>query len=278
MGVPTSRLAGRVMEQALDGAQAAILGLPDDTGVRLNGGRPGAAQGPGAIRAALARYGAAEASLRWALTSDAGDVTPGDELELTHERVREAAGALHRRGITPVGVGGGHDLTFPFVRAAADSHGPVEVIYLDPHLDVRAERGSGMPFRALVESGAARGLHNQGFSAFVNTREHLAWFERAGGRINDLSPEGPWPPGPIAVSLDMDVIDQACAPGVSATNPCGWNPALACAWARAAGRHPGVVCFDLMELNPAHDPQGLTARLGAHLVLEFLAGLAERRP
>lgn len=277
-GVSSSRFASRVMGQPLAGARAAILGLPDDEGVRLNGGRPGAQGGPQALRAALARYGAAEAALNPAFpaTCDAGDVVSGQTLEETHARVLAAAGALHERGIVPVGIGGGHDLTFPFVHAAANAHGPLEVVYLDPHLDVRAERGSGMPFRALVEAGAARGLHIQGYSAFANSREHRAWFDEAGGRVDDLQPDGSWPAGPLAVSLDLDVIDQAFAPGVSATNPCGWCPARASAWVRAAGRHPGVVCFDIMELNPAFDPHGRTARLAAHLLLEFVAGLAER--
>ena len=96
-----------------DGA-IALLGLPDDTGVRLNHGRPGARDGPRAFRAALACSGAA-ASVVGALPGvfDAGDIRPGRTLEETHRRV---TAALLSAGLFPLAIGGGHDLTFPQVK------------------------------------------------------------------------------------------------------------------------------------------------------------------
>lgn len=273
-----SRMAGAIRREDPAGCRVALIGLPDDTGVRLNHGRPGAAEGPTALRAALARYGAAEPhATPWPGVFDAGDVPPaGDDLDETHRRVTEAVAALLDRGLLPVAVGGGHDLTFPFVRAVAAEHGPLHAVYFDPHLDVRAEPGSGMPFRRLVEAGAVDALTVHGFQPFSNTAEHARWFETHGGRIADATPADPWPDRDTAVSLDMDVIDQAFAPGVSAMNPCGWTPAQAAAWVDAAGRNPRVRCFDVMELSPPNDPSGRTARLAAHLFLTFLRAFAER--
>lgn len=282
--IAASRFASGIRRDSADGCRVALIGLPDDTGVRLNHGRPGAAEGPTALRAALARYGVAEpAGWAWPGVFDAGDVRPagsggggGDDLHETHRRVSEAVAAVVEMGLFPIGIGGGHDLTFPFVRSAVKTVAPVHMVYFDPHLDVREEAGSGMPFRRLVQAGSVRGMTIHGFQPFANATEHVRWFQAHGGRVSDLSPEDPWPDEPTAVSLDLDVIDQAFAPGVSAMNPCGWTPAQAERWVAAAGRNPRVRCFDIMELSPANDPSGRTARLAAHLLLTFLRAFAER--
>jgi hypothetical protein len=130
--------------------------------------------------------------------------------------------------------------------------------------------------RRLVEAGCVVALTIHGFQAFANAAEHVRWFQAHGGRVSEMTPEDPWPAGATAVSLDLDVIDQAFAPGVSAMNPCGWTPAQAERWVAAAGRNPRVRCFDMMELSPANDPSGRTARLAAHLLLTFLRAFGER--
>ena len=76
---------------------------------------------------------------------------PGRTLEATHRRVTAATTALLDAGLFPIAIGGGHDLTFPFVRAIAAEHSGLAGVYFDAHLDVRETRGSGMPFRRLVE-------------------------------------------------------------------------------------------------------------------------------
>lgn len=276
--VSDSRFASLIQRTQPDGCEIALIGMPDDTGVKMNNGRPGAAQGPAALRQALASYGVADASgWNWPTVFDAGDVVfePGDLTE-THRRVTEAVHTLVEHGMFPIGIGGGHDLTFPFVRGMVGSGPPMQGVYFDPHLDVRDEAGSGMPFRRLVESGAANALTIHGFQSLANSSEHVRWFQANGGRISDLSPSDPWPPRDVFVSLDLDVIDQAHAPGVSALNPNGWTPPLAEAWVAAAGRNPRVRCFDIMELNPVHDDNGRTARLAAHLLLVFLRAYTER--
>lgn len=284
--IPAGRMAGLVRRDGWEGCSIGLLGVPDDTGVGLNNGRLGAAQGPGAFRAALARYGAAQpAGIVWPGVFDAGDVEPGESLVETHERVTEAAGRLLDAGLLPAMIGGGHDLTYPFVRAlAARVSEPLHGVYFDAHLDVREEEGSGMPFRRLVEKCGVASLTVHGLDEMANGMGHVWWFGGHGGRIGTGEPvdDVSWPvgDGPVFVSFDLDVIDQGFAPGVSAMNPCGWSPGRACAWAREAGRRSRVRCFDLMELSPPHDAPagngGRTARLAARLFLEFLAGFAER--
>jgi arginase family enzyme len=260
-----------------DRARIAILGIPDDAGVRMNHGTPGAAHGPTAFRAALAKYGAADPhGWSWPSVVDVGDVIPADDLHETHNRVTSAAGELLDRGLIPVAIGGGHDLTFPFVRAAAERGGPMAGIYLDAHLDVRPEDGSGMPFRRLIEVCGVERLDVVGFSPLVNSAEHVRWFTGHGGHIDAIAPESDWVGSRLFVSIDLDSIDAAQAPGVSARNPSGLSVAEASRWALAAGRCQRVACFDLMELCPPNDEHGRTARVAAHLFLCFLRGAAER--
>ena len=144
------------------------------------------------------------------------------------------------------------------------------------HLDVRAETGSGMPFRRLLEGGHARELYVQGLDRFANTAEHVAWFLANGGSVGGFGRKMEWPEGDLFVSLDLDVVDQAHAPGVSAMNPCGWSSTLSEQWCFAAGRCERVRCFDIMELSPPHDEHGRTARLAARMLLAFLSGYVER--
>jgi len=197
--------------------------------------------------------------------------------------VTECVDAALDLGLFPLGIGGGHDLTFPLVRGVSErrrAHDPnasgLVGVYLDAHLDVRDEEGSGMPFRRLVERCGVRELHVHGLDPNANSLEHRKWFQAHGGHIDAFGPKDSWPPGDLFVSLDLDVIDQAFAPGVSAMNPCGWTPEMACGWVFEAGRNEKVVCFDIMELCPSHDQGGRTARLAARMMLEFLRGFSQR--
>jgi formiminoglutamase len=275
---PSGRFASTIRTGSGDGCTVALLGLPDDTGVRLNNGRTGAAGGPKAFRAALSRYGIADSAAGYLpLVFDAGDVMPTGSLEKTHERVTEATTALLDRGLFPIAIGGGHDLTFPFVRAVAAKYPKLAGVYFDAHLDVRETAGSGMAFRRLVEDCAVCALHLHGFRPLVNSLEHLNWFRAHSGRTHPENAKVALPKAKnLFVSFDLDVLDAAHAPGVSALNPAGWNVREAEAWVRACGADPRVRCFDLMELNPAHDPDGRTARVAAHLFLTFLQGFASR--
>ncbi len=269
------------------GCQIGLIGLPDDAGVRLNGGRPGAAEGPRAFREALCTYGVHDpAGWVYPKVFDAGDVEPAgghteSALLETHARVSEAVSGLLDLGLFPVGIGGGHDLTLAFVRAVAGRCRKMRGVYFDAHLDVRERVGSGMAFRRLVEECGAVELNIFGFNEMVNAREHVEWFEGHGGRVRGGIDElaGCLDGGDgraVFASFDLDVIDAAHAPGVSALNPAGWTVREARRAVRECGRAASVRCMDFMELSPAHDAGGRTARVAADLFLSFLRGFSER--
>lgn len=249
----------------------AILGMPDDTGVKMNGGRPGAKEGPSAIRRVLSRMGVDRpATFEWPTVYDAGDVLPaGDDLDETHRRVSEASASLTKAGLLPIGLGGGHDLTFAFVRGVIDgspeSLKPRLGEYFDPHLDVREYKGSGMPFRQLIESCGVTKLLNTGMDAKVNSRDHYEWFLSHGGDVPKIPSEPHTKP--YFVSFDLDAIDASHAPGVSAPAPCGEPASTARYWVWRAVSSPNLRCFDIMELSPPHDDRDRTARLAAYCFL-----------
>lgn len=298
------RFASRIRTDKPDGCRVALLGLPDDTGVGLLGGRAGAAKGPAAFRAALAGFGAAWDALAGrsldVAVFDAGNVAPAKgaseaALMKTHARVEAAATALHEQGLVVVAIGGGHDLTLPTVSALSKhAGGPVGGINLDAHTDVRETVGSGMPFRRLIESGALdpKRFVEAGLSRFVNAREHVEWLSSRGATLVSVEEVlelgvlarnwldaalGADPKAAGFVSIDLDGIDGAQVPGVSAINPMGIPVPGACHLAEAAGAEPRVRHFDLMELSPPHDPSGRSARVAALLFLSFIAGFATRR-
>ena len=276
------RFAQRVQSASPEGCQLALLGLPDDTGVKLNFGRPGASAGPAALRAALAGFGtsfdAAQGRELEVRIFDAGDVVPAagdDEAALleTHVRAESAARQLHELGLVVVGVGGGHDLSLPTIRACAAKLGaPLGGINVDAHLDVRERIGSGMPFRKLIEGRQldAGRFVELGLNRFANERADFDWLRGQGADlvlIEQLLREGARPHerltrvlagGAGFLSIDLDGLDGSVAPGVSAKNPLGLRVEQVAELAEAAGERPEVRHFDLMELCPAHDVDGRT--------------------
>lgn len=294
------RLAARLQRASHHGCRCALLGLPDDLGVQLNGGRPGANLGPSHFRAALARFGVAWDGLRGRELDlhvyDAGDVepAPGDgeaALFETHQRVLDAVTYLHEHGLIPVCVGGGHDLSLPAISALSRrAGGPIGGINLDAHLDVRARVGSGMPFRRLIEGEHLdpRRFVEVGLGRFSNDAHDLEWLGERGAWLlhaETVLAQGLDPAALLAratsegsafVSIDLDGLDQSVAPAVSSPNPLGLRLLDAARLAEAAGAHAAVRHFDLMELCPRFDPDSRTARSAVLLFLHFLTGLMER--
>ncbi|MGC4092565.1 MAG: formimidoylglutamase [Polyangiaceae bacterium] len=294
------RFAAQIKLDQPTGCRLALLGLPDDTGVRLNHGRAGAALGPAGLRGALASYGTsfdAEAAAELgACLFDAGDVVVapgGDESSLfeTHARVEQALADIHSLGLLPICVGGGHDLSLPSLTALSKALGvPLGGINFDAHLDVRERVGSGMPFRRLIENGSLdpERFVEFGLGRFVNDAADWSWLasrgalligaeraEREGLGFEQLQARA-FGAGPGFLSVDLDGLDSAQMPAVSALNPSGLSVARLSALVEAAGADARVRGFDLMELAPPLDASGRGVRVAAHVLLSFIAGFARR--
>lgn len=276
-------------------ARAVLVGFPSDEGVRRNGGRAGASEGPSALRERLyaltpdpARHEAMSALLR--RTRDLGDVAVTGELEEDQERLGVALGPHLAEGAFAVVLGGGHETAYGHFLAQVDAGFAPRILNWDAHPDVRELREgrahSGSPFRQalLHASGACRGYRVAGLQPSSTARDHLAFVEEHGGgwrwrrdvddaavgeEVRELDP-------PAMVSFDLDAVDGAHAPGVSAPATDGLPPRLWLRAAEEAGRAGAVRSVDVVELNPRHDADGRTARLAALTVWRVLAGLAGR--
>jgi formimidoylglutamase len=299
--IRAGRFAQTIRSDSPEGCRMALLGLPDDAGIKLNGGRPGAKEGPRAFRAALATYGTTWDALHEKRLSvpvfDAGDVTPvrgttEKAMLATHTRIERVVLQLHELGLTPVCIGGGHDLSLPAIRALSRHRGrAVGGIVFDAHLDARQRPGSGMAFRRLIENKQLdpRRFASVGLGRFANDEADWTWLADQGATLipaeRVLEKQLPLRAlfdrafkggAPGFVSIDLDGLDSSVAPGVSALNPMGLSVRKAASLAEAAGADPRVRHFDLMELSPPHDGSGRTARIGALLFLSFAAGFARR--
>ncbi|HZY85079.1 MAG TPA: formimidoylglutamase [Gemmataceae bacterium] len=279
-----------------------LIGFPEDEGVRRNGGRPGAAEAPRAIRHWLYRLTPFDASTGADLARlrllDLGDVRTDGGLEASQEALGEVVAAALTAGALPVVLGGGHETAYGHYLGYARAGWVVGVINLDAHLDVRpyapGQGHSGSPFRQALEH-PSHPLPGDlycclGAQPFSVSREHADYVRQRGGTIRwrsevagrleeELGRQCKRVTGngcPVYLTVDADVVRAADVPGVSAPNPLGLDGAAVAACCRAAGETPGVTSFDLVEINPQLDRDGLSARWAALSVWHFLAGLARR--
>ncbi len=286
------QLLGRKLDRPQD-ARVVLLGFPSDEGVRLNGGRPGAAQGPEKIRAALrpltpdARCFDAFVDLV-EHTADLGDVAVTGDVEQDQERLGRAVAPHLQRGAMPIILGGGHETAYGHFLGYVEARQAVTILNWDAHPDVRPRKDgrphSGSSFRLALEhpSGCCRGYAVEGLLPQSTALAHLRYIEAQGGTARWRADAGPEHiqrvyealEGRCMTTFDLDAVDQSFAPGVSAPAVGGF---MAAEWLRAAeeaGRCPEVRSVDVSECNPRFDVDGHTARLAAFTVWHVLRGLA----
>ena len=272
-----------------DDTRVALLGFPSDEGVIRNGGRPGAAQGPRAIREALHKLtpDARDPDPFVALlerTADRGDVEVTGDLETDQARLGEIVGDLIARGVVPIVLGGGHETAFGHFLGYVGAGQAVRALNWDAHADVRpltdGKAHSGSPFRQMLDhdSGLCAGYTVAGLlpwrvaAAHATVPAAVVWADdlttaRVDALVGSLA-------GPTLASFDLDAVDAA--PGVSAPGVGGLSVGVWLRAAEACGRSPRVRSVDVVEFNPLHDADGRTATLAALTVWHVLRGLAHR--
>ena len=270
-----------------------LVGFPSDEGVRRNGGRTGAKLAPALIRQEFRRLTPGpDSAMRTLLarTVDLGDVPVSRDVEADQRALAAAVAPWLGRGAVPIVLGGGHETSFGHFLAYAEAGLDVSILNWDAHPDVRPLHDglghSGSPFRqALVhESGRCRHYAVAGLQPHRVADTHVSFVRGLDGACywrDDVSPALvarllDEPAGPRFVSFDMDAVDAAEAPGVSAPATNGLTAAEWLAIARAAGRSPHTSSMDLVEVNPRFDVDGRTTRLAAVTIWAFLQGLAGR--
>ena len=221
---------------------------------------------------------------------DCGDV-PGDgsDAEGNRRRITGAVRALLDRGAVPVVLGGDDSVPIP-VFAAFEGRGPLTVVQVDAHLDwrdeVHGERyGYSSPMRRASEMPWIRrmiqvGLRGVGSARVAEVADARAWgveivtaeeVHRTGvARAVSLVPDG----APCLVTVDCDGLDPSIMPAVMAPAPGGLAYWHVVELIRGVARKGRIAGFDLVELAPARDPQGLAARTAARIVCNAIAAIA----
>ncbi len=265
-----------------------LIGFSSDEGVRRNGGRIGASSGPAELRRALS--GLASPNVR---VSDLGDViVRGEDLAGAQERLGLAVMSVLEIEGLPVVLGGGHEVAYGsylgwagMLDAGADERWGV--LNLDAHFDLRDqhEASSGTPFLQIavseIEAGRDFNYAVAGVDRASNTRalfdraaelhvRYLTDDQAAEGDLGEFIADFVSGVDRVHLSLDLDVLPNAVAPGVSSPNGFGLSTFCVRTAMRMVAESGKLGLLEVAELNPAHDVGGRTARTAARLIDETL--------
>jgi formimidoylglutamase len=294
---PNDEQFGDVVEpttlEEADAYDAVLVGEPFDRAVI---GRRGTREGPQALREQLAAIKTHhfDAGPVGAL-GDLGDVAEMVDLfgrqvvvptSSVQERTLEVMREVHATDAFPVFLGGDNSLTYPNAAPLLES-GSVGVVNFDAHLDVREVREdatSGTPYRQLFEGGLDA-YACVGARHFETSTAYHDYLREQGGEVVTAEEVGEDPVAAVDVALaamdgvdsvyvsvDLDVLDAAHAPGVSAPTPGGVSARELFRMVRLAVSDDRVAGFEVVECAPPLDAGDRTARVGARAVAHALAG------
>jgi agmatinase len=284
----------------LEGVDVAIVGAPTDD---LVSDRPGARFGPRAIRAASCPPGPhleakvdAMAELRMVDYGDA-PVVPADAAR-THEAIERTVGEVVSAGAIPIVLGGDHSIAEPDIRACAARHGRLGLVHFDTHTDTGTEVfgvevSHGTPMYRLVEQGHIdpKRYVQIGLRGYWPGPKEFAWQDEHGitsffmHDVRELGIReviertlGLVAAGPTYVTVDVDVLDPAFAPGTGTPEPGGMTSADLLWACRTVAEQLEVVGAEVVEVIPtAVGSADITALVAERIVRELLTGIALRR-
>jgi agmatinase len=290
---------------SLDALQAdvAIVAYPYTVPYTIEWSRQPSSWAPGAIREASQRYDLTRVFTHYDMDFG-GDLFAGRRVQIAdcgdvfevagqyEENSRNASAVLEEilaRGAVPIVLGGDHATTIPMMRAYR-GRGPICAVHVDAHLDWRDEvngvhDGLSSPMRRASELPWVTGMFQVGLRAFGSARQRevddAAAFGSVRVRAEEVHEQGVAAvlrrvPDAAAyyVSLDTDALDPAMAPGVNSVEFGGLTYFEVSNLLRGIAAKGRIVGFDVVEIAPGKDHQGLTSLLAARLILNLLGAMA----
>lgn len=285
----------------------AIVGAPFDVAVTH---RPGARFGPRAIRhgsnitaGAFHHLGLGIEPLRYLSGIDAGDAfcPPGD-LVRGHDGIRGKLKQLLQAApaCVPIVLGGDHSITYPSAATVADHHDrKVGIVHFDAHADTANDSwgvslSHGTPMRRLIEGGhvAGRNFVQVGLRGYWPPPAVIEWmreqemrshfmpeieergFDTVLAEAIEQALDGP---EFIYLSVDIDVLDPAFAPGTGTPEPGGLSSRELLRAVRRIGLETRLVAMDVVEVCPPYDPSGITAEVAHRVCCEAISAMAAKR-
>ena len=295
-GPATFALLPRIDEIGVNDLDIAVLGVPFDGGVSY---RPGARFGPSHVRESsrlLRPYNPALDLSPFGVqqVADAGDVAVNPfSLEEAVQQIGHASDALLERAGRLLTIGGDHTIALPLLRSVSRRHGPVAVVHFDAHLDTwdtyfGAPMTHGTPFRRASEEGLIDreasmhvGIRGPLYAAEDLTDDAALGFQIVHAReLDDLGAQGVIErirarvqDRPVYVSIDIDVLDPAFAPGTGTPESGGLLSRELLAILR--GLAPvNLVGADIVEVAPAYDHAEITGIAASHVGYELISAMA----
>lgn len=282
------------------GADVVVMGVPYDGSTSY---RSGTRFGPRAIRE--------QSLLLWGYNNalqvapfeklkvlDYGDVdvVPVDVMA-THQAVEADASNILTQGCRLITLGGDHSISLPLLRAHAKQHGPVAVVHFDAHPDTWDEEykshrySHGTPFRRAIEEGLidTAAYFQIGIRGPTAGPQDYEDAKRLGARLITIDEaltlgtaaviselQQTVGTRPVYVTLDIDSVDPAFAPGTGTPEVGGFTSYQMLQLVRGL-RGLNVIGGDIVEVSPPFDGQQITAILAANLAFEFLSLMALRK-
>jgi agmatinase len=251
-----------------------LIGVPFDASSSF---LRGSAAGPPLIRQALHSPAGNKYTERGADLShlaDAGDVSVSEDPANARVEIQAAVEAALSSGFSPIALGGDHSITYPILRAIAQKHKDLTILHIDAHGDLyddfEGDRFShACPFARIMEERLCARLVQVGIRTLTpHQRDQIKRYRVdtiemqhfAGGARPSVS-------GPVYLSIDIDGIDPAFAPGVSHREPGGLSVRDVLSMIHSVSGP--IVGADVVEVNPAQDLGGVTASVAAKIVREI---------
>jgi arginase len=261
------------------GGTPTLVGLPYDASSSY---QRGPADGPTAIREALWSPSANTWSELGINIGDQGVITDAGDLELANcspanarRTIEQGIARLLTMGARPVSLGGDHSVTYPVLRAVRPYAPSLTILHVDAHPDLYDEfdgdrYSHACPFARIMEEHLADRLVQVGIRTM--TGHQRAQARRYGVEVIEMRSvqSGLRVPlnTPVYVSIDVDALDPAFAPGVSHREPGGLSVRQLLSLVQAID--VPILAADVVELNPRNDPTGISAMVAGKIVRELL--------
>jgi formimidoylglutamase len=285
-------------DQDYEEASHVLIGCPQHEGVQRNKGRIGAVEAPNKIREQLYKlqvekkfrvklFDAGNVNTDYFDSEDVFDLDKEDALGKIHDSLTKAVSEFLRDGKKVIVLGGGNDISYADVRALSENDRNISAINIDAHLDMRIadEMTSGTPYRKAIEDHylVPDHFHEFGIRTESNATNYLQSALELGVHVH-LLPDL-FESGVVSsfrnvldeigncsffLGLDMDSIQAADAPGVSASSPIGLSGREVMECIHYAKQKENLKVFEITEVNPKYDIDDRTSKLAAQLVHAFM--------
>jgi agmatinase len=276
--------------QNYDEAEAVLYGMPMDWTVSF---RPGSRFGPARIRevsVGLEEYSPyLDRELEEVKFFDAGDIPlPFGNPQKSIDLIESYVDSLLADGKFPLGMGGEHLVSWPVIKAMYKRYPDMAVIHMDAHTDLREDyEGEPLSHAAIIRKAADLiGPTNiYSFGIRSGLKEEFQWAKENGMHLTKFEVLEPLKEvlpklagRPVYVTVDIDVLDPAHAPGTG-TVDCGGitSKELLASIHAIAHSDINVVGCDLVEVAPIYDPSEQTANTASKLIREMLLGWVQKK-